>query len=56
MVELREVADRKEIRMLLSMENIQQNIWLRENTGKNCSEMQELCWEEYDRGIPFSIS
>jgi len=46
MAVLKEVVDRKEIRTPLSMGNIRQNIWLRENTGKNCSEMPEFCWEE----------
>ena len=56
MAEQREVADRKEIRTLSSMVNTLLTIWLIENTGKNCSEMQEPCWEECDRGISFSIS
>jgi len=46
MEEQREVARPEEIGTLSSMGNIRLNIWLRENTGKNCSEMQELCWEE----------
>ncbi len=49
MAALREAVDKKEIETPLSMENIQQNIWLRENTGKNFSEMPECCWEECDR-------
>jgi hypothetical protein len=42
----REAVRLEEIGTLSNMGNIRQNIWLRENTGKNCSEMQEPCWEE----------
>jgi len=46
MAVLWEAVDRKGIETLSSMANIRLNILLRENTGKNCSEMPEFCWEE----------